>query len=86
MVTYTVTCSPRVRRGQRISLLLGDREILTEPLPAGTDTTDTLTFRVERAPAGTWLVRLRVGGVDTLAFRDDVFPRAYDPQQQVTIQ
>ena len=75
-----------MRRGQRISLLLGDRETLAEPLPAGTDATDTLTFRVEDATPGTYVVRLRVDGVDSLPFDPDVSPLAFDPQQQVTIQ
>jgi len=86
MVTYTVTCTPQVRRGQRISLLVGDRETLAEPLPAGTDATDTLTFLVRDVTPGTYVVRLQVDRVNSLAFDPDASPRAFDPQQQVTIQ
>jgi hypothetical protein len=85
IVTYTVSCSPEVRRGQRISLLLGDREILTEPLPNGTNATATLTFRVADATPGTYLVRLRVDGVDSFPFDPDASPPSFDPQQQVTM-
>lgn len=85
VVTYTVTCSPEVRRRQRIFLLLGDREIPAQPLPDGTDATATLTFRVEDATPGTYLVRLRVDGVDSLPFDPLAYPPAFDPRQQVTI-
>jgi hypothetical protein len=85
-VTYTVTCSPEVRRGQRISLLVGDRETLAEPFPAGTDATDTLTFRHEDATPGTYVVRLRTDCVDSLPFDPDTSPLVFDAQQQVTIQ
>jgi hypothetical protein len=84
LVTLTVTCSPEVHREQRISLLLGDREVLAQPLATGTASTATLSFRVQDATAGTFLVRLRVDGVDSDPRKPDD-PFAFNPKQQVTI-
>ncbi|MFF4346177.1 DUF4255 domain-containing protein [Streptomyces sp. NPDC001530] len=84
-VTLTITCGPEVRRGQRVSLLIGDREVSAEPLPAGTDSTDILVFTLENADLGTFVLRLQVDGVRSLAYRTDTLPRAFDPDQQVTI-
>ena len=60
--SVTLTCHPKVRPEQRVALLLGDREVIAEPITA---TTDKLTFIVQPAEAGSYLVRLRVDGVDS---------------------
>ena len=58
----TLDCSPEMRPGQRVSLLLGDQEVMAEPLSAASR---TLSFVVTAAPVGTYLVRLRVDGLDS---------------------
>lgn len=60
--TITLTCTPEVRLGQHVSLLLGNAEILAEPWLANTS---TFTFVQEEAPIGDHLVRLRVDGIDS---------------------
>jgi hypothetical protein len=90
----TATCVPRIRDGQRVLLLLGDRQLAPETLanPAsgdpGFDTIPTtLTFTVPALDPGTYLVRLRVDGVDSIPVLR-AGPRklaSFDPDQQVNV-
>lgn len=82
-VELTLTCSPQVRPGQRAALLLGDREVRSQPLAAPTD---RLEFRVTAAVAGEHFIRLRLDGVDSLLVDRSVTPPVFDPTQKVTIQ
>lgn len=82
-VTLTLTCRPQVRIEQRVSLLLGDREILVEPR---TNAADPLVFNVTAIASGDYLVRLRVDGVDSLLVNRAVTPPVFDSTQKVTIQ
>ena len=62
-----VKFSPPLRGGQRVRLLLGSREAPPSlPLPALP--ADGLIFRVEKAPLGKHVVRLRIDGVDSIPF------------------
>jgi len=81
-VKLTVTCRPEVRPEQRVLLLLGDRAVPADAHPAPTG---SLTFTITAAPAGTFIVRLRVDGVDSLPFDPAVTPPQFDAAQQVTI-
>ena len=60
--TVKLTCRPKVRPEQRVALLLGDREVIAEPFETPTD---QLTFVIQQAEAGNFLIRLRVDGVDS---------------------
>ena len=66
---FTVSVWPAVQAGQRLSLLLGDREI--RPSGSTTEATVTnglstkLTFLIP-AVAGKFLIRIRVDGVDSI--------------------
>jgi hypothetical protein len=60
--TITLHFHPQARPGQRVSLLLGTREITADPITA---TSGTLSFVVTDAPAGEHLLRLRVDGVES---------------------
>ncbi|HEY9695887.1 MAG TPA: DUF4255 domain-containing protein [Trichocoleus sp.] len=82
-VTLTLTCNPQVRLEQRVSLLLGDREILSQPR---TNITDPLLFNVMAIDPGEYFVRLRVDGVDSLLVNRAVTPPVFDATQKVTIQ
>lgn len=82
-VTLTLTCSPELRPDQHARLLLGDREIQSQP--HGTQT-DTLEFLIEDAPLGSRFVRLRVDGVDSLLVDRSVKPPHFDPAMEVIIQ
>jgi len=80
--TITLTCSPQVRSEQRVSLLLGDREIRREP---NETQTDTLTFILKEASPGEYRVRLRVDGVDSLLVDYQAKPPSFKDTETVTI-
>jgi hypothetical protein len=81
--TINLTCTPEVRPEQRAALLLSDREILANPHTAQTN---SLAFVVTQAPLGTFLIRLRIDGVDSLVVQDySAQPPVFDPNQKVTI-
>jgi len=82
-VTLTIQCSPQVLPEQRARLLLGEREIPSKPHDAGP--TDTLTFEIDDAPTGEFVVRLRLDGVDSLPLSSDATGLIFDPAQKVTI-
>jgi hypothetical protein len=88
-VTVTVTCAPRLRDGQRVLLLFGDRQIPVQAIstPADPSQPTTLTFLVRAAAQGTYVLRLRVDGVDSLpVVLAGVPPKPeFDPAQTVTI-
>lgn len=66
-VTLTVTCSPRLRAGQRALLIFGARQAAptTVQTPADLTLPSSLTFDLADVPTGTYVVRLRVDGVDS---------------------
>jgi len=81
----TVTCRPQVLPAQDARLLLGDREIASEPHPAATD---TLRFALAGAPQLNGApVRLRVDGVDSMPLVYDPNARrfVFDDAQRITI-
>lgn len=61
-VTITLAVKPEVQIAQRVALLLGDLEVTAQPR---TSQTNTVSFVVRGAVPGTYLVRLRVDGVDS---------------------
>lgn len=75
--TVNVTCAPEVRPGQAVLLLFGDQQVA--PVSA-------LEFRVQAAP-GTYVIRLRVDGVDSIpAIRNpETNALEFDPEQMVTV-
>jgi hypothetical protein len=81
-VIIQVQCNPAIQQGQRVSLLLADREILVTPITA---TTQQLSFDGGVVPAGDYFVRLRVDGVDSLLVNRLVSPPVFDQTQKVTI-
>jgi Pvc16 N-terminal domain len=92
-VILTITCVPRVREGQRVFLLFGDRPdrspipVQSSVNPADTSQPTTLTFLVPAATAGSHVVRLRVDGVDSQpAVITGTPPKpAFDAAQKVTV-
>ncbi|HEV3120748.1 MAG TPA: DUF4255 domain-containing protein [Isosphaeraceae bacterium] len=61
-VTVTVASSASIGPDQRVSLLLGDREVRSAPRTAAQT---NLAFLVKQAVAGSYRARLRVDGVDS---------------------
>jgi hypothetical protein len=81
--TLTVTCRPDVLVEQPVVLWVGDRAVAAEEYAGQTD---TLTFVARRIAAGTYRLRLRVDGVDSLLIdRSDPAQPKFDDSQQVTI-
>lgn len=90
--TLTVTCTPRLRPLQEpgVRLLLGSTELapsLPIVTPADTTQPSTLTFDVPALPAGSYLMRLRVDGIDSLPVLVSGTPPVlnFDPAQQVVL-
>jgi hypothetical protein len=81
-VNVNMSCSPEVRPEQRVSLLLGDREV---PAADHASQTKQLSFVVQAAIPGSYLIRLRVDGVDSQLVNRLVTPPAFDPNQKVVI-
>lgn len=76
---------PEVLPLQKASLVVSDREAAA--LPHATKTNElTFTFDPQTAlPAGEYLARLRVDGVESLLIRRDVKPPQFDPTQTLKI-
>jgi hypothetical protein len=82
VTTITITCSPQVWPGQRVALLLGEREL---PGAAVKSATGKLIFKADDIAPGSYFVRLRVDGVDSLLVDTSATPPAFDPTQRVVI-
>jgi hypothetical protein len=80
-IALAVTCSPQIRPGQHVSLLVGDQDIAAPDVAAPTT---MLNFSVSLA-AGVYFVRLRVDGIDSLLVDRSASPPVFDPTQMVTI-
>jgi hypothetical protein len=87
-LTLTMTCTPQIRSEQRAVLLFGRREIPAQTVTTPSDPTapTTLTFSVDEAEPGEYVLRLRVDGVDSIPV---VFappaPPEFAADQKVTI-
>ncbi len=88
-VNLTLTCEPRIAEGQRILLLFGDRQVgpSTVTTPADTTKPTTLTFVVPNVVAATYVVRLRVDGVDSIPVSYSGTPPtpSFDAAQKVVV-
>ncbi len=82
-ITITATVSPSVWNGQRVSLMLGGREVYAQPFAAAK--TNTLTFLFKAIPPDDYFVRLRVDGVESILIDRTVTPPVFDPTQQITV-
>lgn len=91
-LVLAVTCEPPVWLGQRIALLVGETEIAPDdpllppvppnppPLPQG-----TFHFTLENFPAGNYVVRLRVDGVDSIPIDLSVSPPKFADDQTLKL-
>lgn len=85
----TLSCEPRIRAGQRVLLIFGDRQFKPDTMVSPADPTKPteLKFKVKQAAAGAYVARLRVDGVDSIPVVLAGTPpvAAFDPAQTVTI-
>jgi len=88
-VNLTLTCEPRIVNGQRALLLFGDRQVEPASIatPADPAQSTTLTFAIPGVVAGSYLVRLRVDGVDSIPVTYSGTPAiaSFDTAQKVTV-
>jgi hypothetical protein len=88
-INLTLTCTPRMRDGQRALLLFGDRQLAPQSVtnPANQSQPTSLAFQVTGVVAGAYVVRLRVDGADSLPFILTGTPAhlEFDPAQTVTV-
>jgi hypothetical protein len=78
--TITLDVSPDVRPDQRAILLLNDRQIAAEVHPVQSS---RLTFVVTAPQNGSYLIRVRVDGVDSVVVDRGAKPPVFKPQQVV---
>jgi hypothetical protein len=79
--SISLTIQPAVLPGQRAALILGDREIAAQPGVGG-----VLRFALGGVTPGTYLARVRVDGVDSLAMLDpDAAVPSFDPAQTIVV-
>jgi hypothetical protein len=81
-VTLTVNFTPRARAGQRVSLLIGDREGQAVP-PTGS--VSSMSITVPQVAVGQNFVRLRVDGVDSSIIVHGSKPPQFDNTKRVQI-
>ena len=93
-IDLEVKCSPRLRDGQRMVLLFGERQVTPQTFvnPADPSQPSTLKFKLETVTADDlpYRVRLRVDGVDSLPVRivnnpPDPPRLEFDPEQQIKV-
>ncbi len=88
-LALTVTCTPRIREGQRIVLLFGESQVQVQNVdtPADESLPNTLDFAIFSVKKGSYLVRLRIDGADSLPVILTGTPPGleFDPSQKVTI-
>ncbi|WP_426700933.1 DUF4255 domain-containing protein [Rhodanobacter sp. Col0626] len=82
-----LTCTPRLRDGQRVFLLFGDRLLTPQSIsnPSDTQQPTALVFQVPGVTAGTYTVRLRVDGADSIPVDFSGSVPAFAADQQVIV-
>jgi hypothetical protein len=82
-----LTCAPRIRDGQRVFLLFGDRLLTPASLanPADAQQPTALSFQLTGVAAGTYTVRLRVDGADSIPVDFSGSVPAFAVDQQVVV-
>lgn len=75
-------CSPQVEPNQQVDLLLGDRQIEAQ---ARQNPTRQVRFQIDNAPLGTFFIRLRIDGVDSLLIDYATTPPTFKTTHQVEI-
>jgi Pvc16 N-terminal domain len=89
-LVLTLTCAPRLRDGQRVHLILGDRQFAPDSVatpPGDLTLPSTLTFTVPSVEVGSRVVRLRVDGVDSIpaTFVGNPAIAEFDPAQTLVV-
>lgn len=83
----TVTCRPQIRPEQRAALVFGAREIAPSSVttPPDPDSPTTLVVPIDGMDAGSYVVRLRVDGADSVPIDLTTTTPQFDSNQIVTV-
>lgn len=86
-VSITLSCIPQVRPEQRVLLLFGDRQVSTQFISTPNDPAapTTLDFLVPNVSPGTYVLRLRVDGVDSIPIDFTSRPPQFANNQKVIV-
>jgi hypothetical protein len=85
-VQIPLTCEPPVIAGQPVFLVIGSRAVPEVRAVAGNPVTGAaLTFAVPNATLGQHVLRLRVGGIDSLLLDRSADKPQFDAAQAVTV-
>lgn len=86
-LALNLTCLPRIRDGQRVLLLFGDRTVAPQAIstPADPHQPTALTFQIPTVVAGRYTVRLRVDGADSIPVDFGGAIPAFASSQQVVV-
>ena len=94
-VVITLNSVQQVLPGQNVSLLLNDLEVLSDVRTAMTNSLSFTSLTGQNIPAGNYLMRLRIDGVDSFPFVRTGYPQqpfdpiknppVFDPNQRITI-
>lgn len=86
-INLTIDCLPRVRDGQRVFLLFGDQLVTPSSIsnPADPHQPTSISFSVASVAKGTYTVRLRVDGADSIPVDFSGSVPAFDNHQQVVV-
>lgn len=88
-VNLTITCEPRIVPGQRVLLLFGDMqaEATSVTTPPDTAQPTTLKFTLPGIASGSYPVRLRIDGADSIpvAYTGTPPVPSFDPAQMVVV-
>ena len=83
--TVQVSCSPPVEPGQTIALIVGDTMVAGTVGASGTAARTQLPFQLTGIVAGTYTLRLRVDGADSIPVAAPVTPANPDDPATMTI-
>lgn len=91
--TLQVSCAPAVQPGQTVALIVGERLVAGQIGAAGTPARTKLPFSLSGFTAGTYTLRLRVDGTDSIpvaapltpANVDKAVPMSIDPTQTAVL-
>lgn len=86
-ITLNLTCVPRIHDGQRVFLLFGDQLLTPQSFsnPVDLHQPTALVFQILSAVAGTYTVRLRVDGADSIPVDFSGSAPAFATNQQVVV-
>lgn len=82
LATCNLTCSPEVRAGQRVAILVGSHEIQSLPISTQTSQISAVLSGVD---PGTYFLRLRVDGVDSQIVDRTATPPQFNATRKITI-